>query len=300
MLAISTSWNAKGRTDIENILREIKNLGLDTVEIGYTFPPVKIQELLSWLPRLGMKACSVHNFCPLPDDAPSLRHVSNYYRLSAIDEEERRKAVAWTKRSVDTARESGCSVVVIHAGDVVIPEMPYRTLIDMYEQGKGQTAAFAETRVQYLKLRRVYADPYIAAVEKSLKEILDYAASCSIVIGLENRFYPHEIPNLEETGYFLSRLGTQGLVYWHDTGHAQAHEAMGVSGQEDFLKLNQKYLYGSHLHDVIGIEDHLAPFCGHIDFDRIFSYFSKEVIRVIEAHPPASAEQVRAAVKKLS
>jgi len=300
MLSISTSWNVRKKFEIKEMLTELKSTGLNTIEIGYHFKPDKLEEIISCLQPMGLTVSSVHNFCPCPDDAPSSRHISNYYRLSSVDEEERKKAVEWTKRSVDTAHRVGCGFVVIHAGTVEMGEMPYNILSKLFEEGRSGTEEFRQNREQYLKLRKQNCPPYVEAVKKSLEEVLSYARSRDIRIGLETRFYPNEIPNFEEVGYFLKLFADKGLVYWHDTGHAQANDRLGIKPHEDYFKSYADHLWGVHIHDCKGVEDHMAPFTGDIDFKKIFSLIPKRVNRIIEAHPPATIEQIKIAVKRLS
>ncbi len=287
------------RSDVRAMLEELKSIGLDYVEIGYHFKPDKLEEIISCLGPLGLKVSSVHNFCPCPDDSPTGRHLSNFYRMSAVDESERQSAVMWTKRSVDTAVRVGAKFVVIHAGTVEMGEIPYNVLSRMFEEGKAATGEFAETRRQYLQLRKEKAAPHVAAAQKSLGEVLPYARSKNILIGLETRFYPNEIPNFEEVGYFLQLFFSKGLVYWHDTGHAQAQSALGIIPHEAYFKHYKNYLAGMHIHDCKGVEDHLAPFTADIDFERLLAQLPEGVCRVVEAHPPATFEQVQAAVRRL-
>ena len=299
MLSISTSFNVKSRLDVRTMLEELKSFGLEYIEIGYHFKPDKLEEIISLLKPLGLKVSSVHNFCPCPDEPPTGRHISNYFRMSALDESERDKAVVWTKRAVDTAVRVGAKFVVIHAGMVEIDELPYNILSKMFEEGKSGTDEFLEIRRQYLQLRKEKSPPHVAAVQKSLEEVLTYALSQHVSIGLETRFYPNEIPNFEEVGYFLKLFATKGLVYWHDTGHAQAQNALGLIPHEAYFKHYRNFLAGMHIHDCRGVEDHLAPFTADINFDKIFASILSDICRVVEAHPPATMEQIKAAVARL-
>ena len=114
MLAISTSWMDENES-MENWLRRIKRLGFDAVELNYKITDKQLKELEPLLRDIQLKVSSIHNFCPVPNDGPSDRHLSNYYRLSSVDEHERRQAVKWTNIAVDTAEHFEAGVVVIHA-----------------------------------------------------------------------------------------------------------------------------------------------------------------------------------------
>ena len=137
------------------------------------------------------------------------------------------------------------------------------------------------------------------SVVASLKEVLAYAGSTGVKIGLETRYYPQEIPNIEETEYLLNLFKDKGLVYWHDIGHAEVNERLGIAAHNDYLKKFAEYLQGIHFHDLRGIDDHLAPFVGDFDFSKIAPYIQNNLIKVIEAHPPATRRQIKEAARRL-
>ena len=116
MLAISLPWTKEDNPDVKTMLQSVRDMGLDAIEFGYTLTHEQVDAMLPLMKQLGIRAASVHNFSPIPNDRPSVRHVSNYYRLTAVDEDERISAVQWTNNSIDTAVRTGASVVVIHAG----------------------------------------------------------------------------------------------------------------------------------------------------------------------------------------
>ena len=300
MLAISTAWNYKPDGNGRQMLQGIKETGLDTIELNYCLSSQQVNEMLSSLNEYGLKVSSIHNFCPLPGDAPSPRHPSNYYRLSAVDEAERRSAVHWTKNTIDLAVRVKAKVVVIHAGTVDLSEALSEKLIEQYKQGKKDTDGFPELRAKLLKARRDKRGPYLDSVIRSLKDIMPYAQQKNILIGLETRYYPIEIPNYEEIGEILSQFEKQGMYYWHDVGHAEVNSRLGITPHAQFLDQYQDKLIGFHLHGVNLLRDHIAPFAGDFDLKKVFPYIKPNHIKVIESGSSASLEQIRAAVQILS
>ncbi|MCR4336441.1 MAG: sugar phosphate isomerase/epimerase [Candidatus Omnitrophica bacterium] len=298
MLAISTSWNYVPGGNLRECLQMIRDAGGKAVELGYRITNADLDSILPILQEFNLGVVSLHNFCPRPFDSSNERHPSNHYRLSSIHEEERQRAVFWTKNTIDMAVRVKASVVVIHAGVVDIPDDPCVFLLKAYKEGRGNLEDFEKLRQKVLAARRAQRGPFVDAVIKSLKEILPYAAQKNIKIGLETRYYPIEIPNFEEIGELLGLFVGQGLFYWHDVGHAEVNGRLGIRPQEDYLKHYHDKIIGWHLHGVQGIKDHLAPFQGDFDLEKVLPFVKAEHIKVIEASSVATVEQMKAAVEK--
>ncbi len=49
------------------------------------------------------------------------------------------------------------------------------------------------------------------------------------------------------------------IGYWHDTGHAHANEILGLIPKNSLLQNYADQLIGIHLHDAIGLDDHIPP-----------------------------------------
>ncbi len=298
-LAISTAWNLQDGSDIKEKLSEIKSIGLNAIEIGYNFSTQRLQELTSLVSNMDIRVVSVHNFCPLPSESRINRFATDYYRLSSPDKQERRKAVDYTKRSIDTACLVSARVVVIHAGVVEIKRDYVRALLNLYNEGKLNSRQYLKAKDKLLKIRQLESRRYLDFVVESLQEILPYACSAGVNIGLETRYYPHEIPDIKEAEYLLSVFKNRGLFYWHDVGHAEVNEKLGITSHRDYLMKFADCMLGIHLHDLKGIDDHMAPFSGDFDFSKIATYLHGGLIKVIEAHPPATRQQIREAVNRI-
>lgn len=301
MLSISTAWNDKSDFNPQKMLEEICNVGLNTIELGYRITVEQLEEIISLLGKMNMTVSSVHNFCPLPNDAPSLRHPSNYYRLSALDERERLKAVVWTKKAIDTAVRVSCAVVVIHGGTVEMGDDPTE-LLRAYKSRSTPAADFTRIKDKILFDREKNKRPYLKAVVESLDDIIPYARLKKIKIGLETRYYPTEIPDFQEIGDLLNRYDSSVMGYWHDVGHAEVNVRLGiVSNHQEYFNQYAKRLIGMHIHGVNGLKDHQAPFTGDFDLTPILPHLkNNDLIKVIESHSSATIEQIKEAVRKLS
>ncbi len=298
--AISTTWNYNNQANIREMLSEIKATGFDAIEIGYNFTPQRLKELISLIDALGIKVVSVHNFCPLPSEAVLNRFPTDYYRLSALDEKEREKAVDYTKKSIDTACLVSCQGVVIHAGTVELEKEYTRALLRLYNEGKLETEEYQKAKEKLLADREAKRAAYLASVVRSLEEILSYACAAGVKIGLETRYYPNEIPDIQETEYLLGLFKDKGLVYWHDVGHAEANQRLRITAHHDYLTRFADCMLGIHLHDLKGIDDHRAPFSGDLDWSSIVPYMGDGKVLVIEAHPPATPLQIKEAIRRFS
>ncbi len=299
MLAISTAWNHKPNVRMETMLDEIKGLGLDAIELGYKLTVSELEELIPLLEKKKMRVSSIHNFCPVPNDGPSSRHPSNYYLLSSLEENERRKAVEWTHKTIDTALRVGSRVVVIHAGTIDWDHDPV-SMIKAYKTGQADSKEFARARQEVLTQRKKNKALFWEAVVKSLDQVVLYGHQKNVKIGLETRYYPTEIPNFEEIGELLDRYSPEDMGYWHDVGHGEVNVRLGlVPSHRHYFDCYQKRLIGMHIHGVVGIKDHQAPFTGDFDLKGIMPYLQDGVIRVIESHPVAGTEEIKEAVRRL-
>lgn len=293
MLSISTYWLGEDEA-IEGWLQKIQSYGFDAVELGYRTTHENLKEFELLLKKYKIHVSSLHNFCPAPNDGATDRHPSNHYRLSAVDEPERLKAVEWTNHTIDTARRLGAEVVVIHAGTMDFEDIRAPYFFDLLLKGKSQTPEFRIERERILKARQEKRPPHIVALEKSLKSVTDYAKKNQIKIGLETRYYPIEMPNFDEIEYFLKMFGPEVMGYWHDVGHAQMNEKLGITPHLDFLNTYQDRLIGVHLHGISGKRDHMAPFHGDMDLAKLMPYFGPDIIRVVETKYATEAELIKA------
>jgi len=143
-----------------------------------------------------------------------------------------------------------------------------------------------------LRERALESGKFLAKTLTSIEELNAYARIKDVLLGVETRFYYREIPNIEEIGVILEKFSNSQVYYWHDTGHAQLMENLGLARHGDFLERYGRSLIGAHIHDMLGCQDHLAPLQGKIDFSILKPYLKKSVLKVIEAHQPATAEEL--------
>ena len=297
-LALSTSWNAYRYNDAKGLLFEIKQLGFDDLELSFNLTRPIVDEVGSVACELGLNILSLHNYCPIPDGLSRKEALPDCFSLSSLDSEERKTAIKYTKRTIDTAVSIGAKAVVLHCGRVEMEDRT-RELISLYDRNLVETKAFNKLRDDFLNQRARISSNFFEKILTSLDELNSYARLKEIRLGIENRFYYRELPNFEEIGIILDKFKGSNIFYWHDTGHAKVMQNLGFIKNGDYLKAYSQDLIGIHLHNINGCSDHQAPIKGELNFREIRPFISKDTIKVIEAHHPASAAEIQDSIKLL-
>lgn len=277
--SLSTAWNWTRHANGADLIREITRLGFSAVELNFTLTRAIVEDVERLVRAGEVRVSSVHNICPLPEGTDPAEASPDRYPLSATDETIRRTAVAAARATIDWAGRLGAAAVVLHAGRVEIPERQ-RELAACIERGEDP----APLRAAMVDERASAAGSHLTAVIASLGELLDYARPRGIRLGIENRYYFREIPIAAEFDTLFRRFAPGGLFYWHDVGHAETSERLGLGRHRDLLDRFANRLLGIHLHDIIGLtQDHRAPGTGTFDFSVLRPYLTPQTIRVIEA-----------------
>ncbi len=289
MLALSTSWNASQYSRAKDIIEEIKRLGFKQVELNFNLDSALVEEMFSLKEQGVMEVVSVHNFCPLPPGISRKQASPDIFSLSALDEKERNQAVGYTQKTIDTACKIGAKTVVLHLGKVQIKEK-IRELAKLYANQDQQR--YTRLKGQMLKEREEKSRPFFNQALRSLGQLCRYAQKQQVTLGIENRYYFSEIPTPEEMEIILTTFPGPPLYYWHDIGHAQVYENLDFFDHRSILDKFSRRMIGIHLHDIEGIDDHRAPGKGKFDFTMLNTYLDDNVLKVLEPHYPATAEDV--------
>jgi len=290
-LALSTSWNAYRYTDAKSMLFEIKQLGFNNIELSFNLTGSMLDEIAKSAHVFGLDITSLHNYCPIPEGLSREDALPDCYSISSLNPGERKLAVKYSKRTIDTAHSLGASAVVLHCGRVEIKDRT-KELIFLYNNGKKDSREFKGLKEAFIKERSLVAKDFLDSALYSIEELSLCAAEKGILLGIENRFYYREIPSFEEIGIILGKFKGANVFYWHDTGHAKVMQNLGFTEGDNYLKAYAQEMAGIHLHNVAGCLDHQPLNKGELDFLEFKPYLKKETLKVIEAHQPATAVDI--------
>jgi sugar phosphate isomerase/epimerase len=282
VLGISTCWWSGNGLRDRGLVQDILDLGFKDVELEYRINESFYRELKSDIKR-SLTVLSIHNFFPKPADLNDKSGSGDLFLMSSIDRDERLSAIYYSTRTIEHANDLEARAVVLHLGRVDMPN-PKADFFRLYETGKIDEAeglAFIEQQRQIRKNKRQKnLDAVLFCLEKLNKE----AEKNDIFLGVENRYYFHEIPEFEEISIIMNEFEGGNIRYWHDAGHANALEKLGVCRQKDLLQAYSGNMIGIHLHDIKGLEDHLAPGQGDMDFEEIRPFIKPSIIKILELH----------------
>ena len=299
MLAFSTNWNAGRQPEGRLLVEEILNLGFDTLELGHGLSVAQLHGIRQAHDKGcgGFRVISVHNFCPMPVEIPG--DNPDCYQFSSHRPQERERALRLTRQTIATAGEFGAGFVVLHLGRVTRLAGMTRSLLGKLRRegvaGRGYARFKLECVLRREKLSRFYVD----RVSCLLEALLEEACRSGVTLVVENRSDYEAIPSERELSALLRRFDSPHLRYWHDFGHAQLRENLGLLDHAQWLEGIAPFAAGTHLQDARWPDqDHLIPFGGEIPFDRLTPLLPSSLPHVLELSPAAQPEAIRAAATR--
>jgi len=291
--SLSAMWAKKNFPKLSDFFDGARRLGFSKIELNHQIDSA----MLAGIEMREYQFSSVHEPCPSDVSTDELKKRD--WLISSPDEDKRLKGVESIKRSIDLAHQLGASVIVVHCGMVSYGLSAEKELRKLFDSGKTETDEYLEQKQIMIKRRADLIGPCFGAVKKSLLGLLDYAAPSRIRLGLENRYHYFDIPSPDEMGDLLALADPERLGFIYDVGHAQAMDRLGFYPHEEWLHRYAPRIIEVHLHDVVGVKDHLAPGLGEVDFNMVASYLPEEAIRTFELQATNSPEQVKAGLKYL-
>lgn len=298
ILSLSTSWCSHRHTDGYAMLREIADLGFEYAELSHGIRITLVPGILRAVEEKVIKIGSTHNFCPLPTGVN--KAAPNLFEPSAKDFREHDQWLRYTKRSLDFAEQVRAPAMVCHLGSVKFFWLNPTEKLEHYIEDHpnldpvGDEAYRAVLAKCMAKLRKKMG-PFWERTQASLREIALHATQKNVKLGLENREAFDELPLDADYADFLATLPPEVPGgYWHDTGHADIKESMGLLEHRAHLEKMAPKLIGFHLHDVSGDGyDHQAIGDGNIDFGMVSSFWRPEHLLTIELGPRVDVDGVK-------
>jgi sugar phosphate isomerase/epimerase len=280
-------WAVGRYSDLAAFIEAGRALGFGRIELNHAVDST----MLATLPP-DAKITAVHEPCPADISMAELDRRN--WLISAPDEEGRRRGVVATRRSIDLAYNLSLPVVIVHPGRVDVDPGLEARLVDLYKAGRLGQPDYEEVKSQLISARAAQAATNMQSVRRSLVELAGYAAQRRVQLALENRFHYREIPLPDELEELLDLGLGQTVGYWHDIGHAQVLQHLGFDRHEEWLQRFAGQMIGVHLHDVVGVADHLAAGTGQVDWAMVRGYLPPGILRTCEFQPSNSPQQVAA------
>ena len=287
------------------MIQEMAGLGFESIELSHGIRITLVPGILRAVEEGVVKVSSTHNFCPLPTGV--MHAAPNIFEPSAREHREHDQWLRHTKRSIDFAAQVKSRVLVCHLGSVSFfwfnPARNVRRYLHEHpDAGRTPDDQAYQTLLgkSLVKLRKRMG-PFWEQTQASVREMFDYAKQKGVKLGFENREKFEELPLDADYFDFLAGLPPDAPVgYWHDTGHADIKEGMGLLQHREHLTKMAPRLIGWHLHDVnAGGDDHQGIGTGHIDFKMVSSFWRPEHLLTIELGPRATVEDVLASKKRV-
>lgn len=273
------------------MVREILRMGFSGIEINHTVDRRELREIGRMQRDGEVTVASLHNICPIPRGFDK-KNCFEPYALSAVSPTERSKAVACAKETIDWAEKLGAKAVVLHL-DGSKADFQSKKLVGLFSCGEGASRSFHVLRREIVGGRKKMACAKFDSVMSSLEELARHAKKMNVQLGIENPFYYEQMPGADELKRIFEHFSPQTNVgYWHDVGHAQVLDNLGLCSHRFLLETFSNRLIGFHLHDLFMVYDHKPPGLGEFDFSRVAGYFSPHRLMVMEVNGMASPKEI--------
>ena len=283
-------------SDGEAMIREIAELGFDRIELGHNTKIFLVEGIVRAVDKGLVQVSSVHNFCPVPVEV--MRASPDCYKFSAPEERERERALRHTFATIDFAQRLNARFVVLHLGRTSLDDYTDR-LIRMAEVGMINSREFVRMKIECIRKRESIGPRYLDRAKECLRKVADYAADKGVQLGVESRHSYEEIPNEREMLEVLDQFNEPGIGYWHDFGHVQVKHNLGYLDHFEWMEEVAPRLLGCHLHDTQWPgRDHMAPFQGDVQYDRLVPLLPKDTLFVFEMSPRRTVDEISTARTK--
>ncbi len=294
IFSLTTRWNARRHETGETMIEELLGLGFDHVELGYDLTPNLVPGAVAMIKAGRVKADSVHAYCPLP---PVPFATPEPFTLSAPDPLVRANALHYLENTIRYAAEIDARVIVAHAGNVAM-KLLTPTLVNLITDGRQYDDEYEKVRMKLLLNREKAVATQLPLLYAGIEKLLPLLESTRRILAFEILPTWEAIPTEVEMERIMQHFNSPWLRCWHDLGHGQIRENVGLTSHARWVKRLRPWLAGMHIHDVRPpAGDHLMPPAGTTQFALFRETAQDDIIRVLEPNSAVSGDEIVAGLK---
>lgn len=273
-------------------LPALADLALELGFVGLELGPVVDEQALERLEPGHVPVPAVHHPCPAHAGRPPSWAVMPE---SAHDEQRILRAFG---RTLATAVRYGARRIVVHLGAVTGPpgqearrlafELASRCAAGQYESPRHrELLAALDAEMSCLEQER--SERIVAMLSKLGLRARREGAQLAV----ETAYHPHELPRPRAMRNLLDALSGEPVGAWLDTGHVAAQSHLGVASQACWIDAVGSRWLGAHLHDAVGLRDHLVAGIGTVDFAPALAALPPDAVLTCEFDWYFSPREVR-------
>jgi sugar phosphate isomerase/epimerase len=277
------------RSDLGPFFEAGRRMGFSRFELSHDLGAEAIDRIEIGADRI----VTVHHPCPRPAD---YRRAES---LCSLDPDARERTVAAISASLRTASRLGAEVLVLHLGRLEFEAEAIRRLRfeleSRHRAGQAGEANFLRPAAELRGLIERHEAPALDLALPGLETILELAEKLGLRVGLETGYHADELPTAAGMAQLLDRLSgppsssraiagesAAPVGAWLDTGHAGARAALAQVEFEDwFAAVGGRWL-GAHVHDLVGLRDHLLPGMGALPLARLLRRLPEKALLSLE------------------
>jgi len=276
------------------MIEEIVDLGFNHIELSHGMTIAKLPGIRKAYQR-GLFTCSgVHNYFPSPVEV--MIDAPDAYEYTSHRPFERQRAMEMTFKTLEIAAEFKAHYLVLHMGSVPMPSKKWtKPLTAMVAAGQQNTPAYVKEKLAFVKKREKIAPLYYQRAIESLEEIAQKARELGVKLAVESRSRFEDMPTEREMIRLQEHFAENPWVgYWHDFGHVQLKNNLGLLDHHQWLERISPYIIGGHVHDVQWpARDHRTPFTGTLDYDSLLKFFPAGCPLIWELSPTRQTQEIK-------
>lgn len=303
-ISLSSCWNSHRHTEGWDMAKEIADLGFEYMELSHGIRLSLVPGILNAVDEGLIKVSSVHNFCPLPPGV--MGAAPNLYEPTGGGRQEKSLWFRNTLKTMDFAHRVGADLMVIHSGSVRFLFSDPENKLDQYRESVGienlkDDPNYPKVLEKSLSAIRKKQKRFRNRLIENYRSLLPFAREKGVRLGIENREGLSELPlDMEMRGLLQELDEPDTYGYWHDAGHAQLKEMLGIIPHRELLRENADRTFGFHLHDVSTDEkDHQPIGSGVIDWEMLKTFIKDHHLVIIELSPRTRSDQIASSLAKV-